>query len=209
MSQIPTLYTPRLILRPFAPADAPRVQELAGDARVAATTLHIPHPYPDGAAESWIAQHPQRADTGEAFVFAITLAGTRTPHREHDLSDTGHLVGSIELKLDAHDVFAAELGYWIGAAYWNKGFATEASNAIIKFAFDRLCLARVTACHVGENPASGRVMQKIGMTRQPAVRLGEKNGRPLQLIDHLLTRESWSRKRIIHRWKPAPLSLVT
>ena len=209
MSQIPTLYTPRLILRPFALSDAPRVQELAGDARVAATTLHIPHPYPNGAAESWIATHQHNAQTGDAFTFAITLAGTRTPDHEHDLADTGHLVGSIELKTDSNDVFAAELGYWIGVAYWNKGFATEASNAVIKFAFDRLSLARITATHLDENPASGRVMQKIGMTRQPTVRLGLKDAQPRQLINYLLTRDCWSRKRIVHRWKPAPMSLVT
>lgn len=51
------LHTPRLLLRPFDLADAPAVQRLAGEKDIAANTLTVPHPYPDGAAEEWIASH--------------------------------------------------------------------------------------------------------------------------------------------------------
>ena len=113
------LYTPRLCLRPFTLADAPRVRELAGDARIAATTATIPHPYPEGAAEQWIATLEPFTGVPLNTVFAITLTGTRTPGRELDRTDTGHLIGCIGIcqpKNTQHE--RAEIGYWIGVPYW-------------------------------------------------------------------------------------------
>jgi RimJ/RimL family protein N-acetyltransferase len=171
MSHLPTLYTPRLILRPFTLADAPRVRELAGDRRVAATTALIPHPYPDGAAEAWIGAHEKSAAQGTEFSFAITLAGTRTPGRENDLSDTGHVIGSIGVGVEGNPMHRrAALGYWIGVPYWNKGFATEAGRAILSFAFLRREYHRIFAWHFTGNGASGRVMQKLGLAYEGTYR---------------------------------------
>ena len=57
----------------------------------------------------------------------------------------------------------AELGYWVGVPYWNRGVATEAARALVAFGFGALGLHRVQARHLTRNPASGRVMQKLGM----------------------------------------------
>src|SRR5207302_8776150 len=65
----PTITTERLVLRPFTPADAPAVQRLASERAIAASTLLIPHPYPEGAAAEWIAGHD---DTSNNHIFAIT-----------------------------------------------------------------------------------------------------------------------------------------
>lgn len=54
---IPTLKTDLICLTPFAMSDAVLVQRYAGDAAVARTTQNVPHPYPDGVAEKWIASH--------------------------------------------------------------------------------------------------------------------------------------------------------
>ena len=56
-----------------------------------------------------------------------------------------------------------EIGYWVGLPYWNRGYATEASAALLDFGFDVLGLNRILARHITRNPASGRVMQKVGM----------------------------------------------
>ena len=59
-----------------------------------------------------------------------------------------------------------ELGYWIAKDDWNRGYATEAARAVVRYAFDELGLRRVHAGHLVRNPASGRVMEKIGMRRE-------------------------------------------
>lgn len=150
MPEPPTLTTPRLVLRPFTAADAPAAHASVADREVASTTAAIPHPYPEGAAEAWIAGHAQRHAAGEAVILAATLR------------DTGELVGSIEIRLvPAHR--RAELGYWIGRPHWGRGYATEAADALLRWAFDALDLHRVHAGHLARNPASGAVLRKVGM----------------------------------------------
>jgi len=153
----PTLTTERLILRPFALTDAARVQQLAGAREIADMTGHIPHPYPDGAAEEWIATHEPEWKHGKAAVFAITL------------HDTGELIGAIGLTLHPQ-YHHAELGYWLGTPYWNHGYTTEAARTVIRFGFQDLALNRVYASHFARNPASGRVMQKCGMQHEGTLR---------------------------------------
>ncbi|MGD1019509.1 MAG: GNAT family N-acetyltransferase [Verrucomicrobiia bacterium] len=153
----PTLETGRLVLRPFELSDAPRVQLLAGDRAVAATTKNIPHPYEDGMAEQWIGAHQERFERGRGVVFAITR------------KDGGELIGAIGLTLNLAQE-SAELGYWIGKAYWGRGYCTEAGDAVLRYAFGELRLHRVHAHHFANNPASGRVMQKLGMRHEGRLR---------------------------------------
>jgi RimJ/RimL family protein N-acetyltransferase len=146
----PTLQTERLVLRPFMLGDAPAVQRLAGDRAIADTTLSIPHPYPDGAAEEWIQGRTPRFSDGLGVTFAISDPA--------DLS----LLGAIGLVIQpAHAM--AELGYWVAVPCWGRGYATEASRVVLDFGFRTLRLHRIHAHHLVRNPASGRVMQKLGM----------------------------------------------
>jgi RimJ/RimL family protein N-acetyltransferase len=149
----PILHTDRLVLRPFLPSDAARVRELAGAFEVADTTAHIPHPYEPGMAEAWIARHPMMLADGSELVYAITLR------------DDGALIGAIGLMLDGHDRMA-ELGYWVGVPFWGRGYCTEAATAVMRLGFEELALHRIRAVHMSRNPASGRVMQKIGMQHE-------------------------------------------
>lgn len=157
VSQRPTLRTRRLVLRPFSFEDAPVVQRLAGDRDIAATTLNIPHPYKGGMAEEWIGTHQEQFEKGEQAVFAITIAST------------GELVGAIGLGIRTEHR-RAELGYWVGKPYWNHGYCTEAAAAVVQWGFDRLGLERIHATHFARNPASGRVMQKLGMKHEGMLR---------------------------------------
>ena len=157
MKEYPTMRTGRLVLRPFTLADAPDVQRLAGDEAIAATTLRLPHPYEDGVAENWIATHQDKFEKGEFIVFAIADA------------TEDYLIGSISLTMGKNSE-RAELGYWIGKDYWAQGFCTEAARALLAYGFNTMSLHRIYAHHFERNPASGRVMQKIGMTREGMLR---------------------------------------
>jgi ribosomal-protein-alanine N-acetyltransferase len=147
---LPSLQTARLFLRPFTGADAPDVQRMVSDREVAATTLSIPHPYPAGGAEEWIAKQQETFEKGESATFAITLQADRSP------------IGSISLRITAAHRHA-ELGYLIDKPYWASGYATEAARAVMHFGFETLSLNRIYAHHMTINPSSGRVMQKLGM----------------------------------------------
>ena len=142
--------TERLLLRPFTAADAPAVQELASARSIAAGTLSIPHPYPEGAAAEWIASHGK----DDAHIeLAIVLR------------DGDAVIGATGLGV-AREHERAELGYWIGEPYWGQGYATEAGRAVVQYGFDDLGLNRIQAHHFTSNPASGRVLEKIGMTHE-------------------------------------------
>ncbi len=153
MSQqpFPRLATKRLILRPFAISDGAAVEQLAGARAVADTTLTIPHPYPAGGGATWIANHDDAWRRNVGLTLAICLGP----------ADDG-LVGAISLQLSAPHSHG-ELGYWIGTGHWGQGYATEAARALTAYAFTTLALHRVQGRHFTRNPASGRVLQKLGM----------------------------------------------
>lgn len=157
MSERPTIETDRLILRPFTLDDAREVQRLAGDRDIASTTLNIPHPYEEGMAEEWIGTHQERFDKGELVNFAIT-------HRQQE-----YLIGAMGLVIERR-FDRAEIGYWIGKPHWNQGYCTEAAHAMLRYGFEVMGLNRIHAAHFASNPASGRVMQKVGMTHEGCLR---------------------------------------
>jgi RimJ/RimL family protein N-acetyltransferase len=139
--------TARLLLRPPAPEDAARINLLAGDYNVASMTGTIPHPYSERQAAEWIAS----VHAGEeGIVFAI-------------LRDD-QLVGCTGYRAFGDD--HAELGYWIGKPYWGMGYATEAVEALIVYAFDTDRFDYLLAGHFIDNPASERVIRKLGFVAQ-------------------------------------------
>lgn len=164
--------TERLTLRPLTLADAPAVQTLAGAYEVALNTLLIPHPYPEGAAEEWISKN-------DPHTFAI---------------DDGQLVGAIGLVMKGDEM--AELGYWIGVPFWNRGYASEAAREMLRYGFEECGLHRIFAGHYARNPASGRVMQKAGMTFEGTLRHHVKKwGEFLDISFYGILRDEWLSSR--------------
>jgi RimJ/RimL family protein N-acetyltransferase len=152
----PILRTERLILRAFTLDDAVRVNELLADKEIAANTQLIPFPYAIEMATQWIEPQSKTWEEGRAAVFAVCLP---------DPSEQGTVIGVVGLEIDSvHE--RAELGYWVGLEHWGKGYCTEAAATVIEFGFEQLGLNRIFAYHMLRNPASGRVMQKLGMTQE-------------------------------------------
>ncbi|MGZ4810936.1 MAG: GNAT family N-acetyltransferase [Thermoanaerobaculia bacterium] len=184
MTDPPVLTTERLILRPYEMSDAPAMHRLVGAAEVAYNTLRIPHPYPDGAAEEWIATHQQKFEEKSEVVLAITMR------------DSGELVGTIGMVLGPFD--KAEIGYWIGVPYWGRGYATEAVGALIRYGFEVLGLNRIESNHFTRNPSSGRVMEKNGMRCEGLLRQAvKKGGEYLDIKFYGILREDWANARVI------------
>lgn len=152
----PTLPSDRLTLRPFAAEDAARVRELAGVRELAEMTLTVPHPYPEGAAEAWIESHEPAWAARTRLPLAVTTPGDG-------------IVGAAGLQF-ALDNGRAELGYWVGLPFWGRGYATEASRTLLAYGFEELGLHRIVAHHFTRNPASGRVLQNVGMQHEGRLR---------------------------------------
>ena len=159
----PVIITPRLVLRPFEAGDAAEVTRLVADGRIADTTRNIPHPYRQEMAEHWIASLGPNFQAGTQATFAITSAADHADHRLHTL------LGAIGLTIARADQ-RAEMGYWLGVPFWGQGYTTEAATALLRYGFTELGLHRIMATHIARNPASGRVMQKIGMRYEGTLR---------------------------------------
>lgn len=153
----PIIKTERLILRPFTLDDAPEIQRLAGDKDVASTTSDGEIPQPN-MAEQWIKVRQERVDRGESVEFAVIHTKRRV------------LIGIIHLSIQYKQDESMELGYWIGKPYWNQGYCTEAARAVLKYGFEILGLHRIFARHFARNPASGRILEKIGMIHEGTLR---------------------------------------
>jgi len=143
-------------------------------------TALIPYPYPPDTAAAWIATHERERATGVAYVYAITRA-----------EDRG-LVGAIEWR--AMDNVPASLGYWIGRAYWGHGFATAAARAIVAMAFSSLDRDTLSATHLARNPASGRVLEKCGMSLAGRELRPHRGGVEEEFCLWSITRERWSER---------------
>jgi RimJ/RimL family protein N-acetyltransferase len=138
--------TDRLLLRPGWVEDAPALHLALAEEAIVRNLATAPWPYGLEHAESFLATERRPEDR----VMVVLLRGPEEPK----------LIGTIGLsRRPGGDV---ELGYWIARPFWNRGFATEAGQAVLAAARESLRLPRVVAGHFVDNPASGRVLEKLG-----------------------------------------------
>ena len=137
--------TTRLLLRPGWAEDAPALAAAIADEAIVRNLATAPWPYGLKEAEAFLAT-PRDPALPSFLIFA------RTP-------GAPELIGACGL--GRRPSGAVELGYWIARAHWGNGFATEAANQLIGIA-RTLGLARLEASHFLDNPASARVLEKLG-----------------------------------------------
>ena len=156
--------TERLLLRPGWAEDAPALFEAIADERIVRNLATAPWPYRLRDAEAFLATE-RTPDHGNFLIFRRTQEETK-------------LVGSIGFGRTPDG--NREFGYWIARPYWGRGYATEAGRAVIKLARDSLRLPRLHSGHFLDNPASGRVLEKLGFraTGVIAPRLSVGRGGP-------------------------------
>jgi RimJ/RimL family protein N-acetyltransferase len=179
----PRLETGRLLLRRLETGDAAQVQALANDYDVARMVTPMPFPYRLQDAQNWIVMTHAEMDTKSSYAFGIVLKSTQ------------QVIGSVEVGNEFRNR-RGELGYWIGKPYWGQGYATEAARRVVQFGFEVLGLNRIFATHYPHNPASGRVMEKIGMTYEGMMR-GHvlKWGEAVDLYFYSILRDDYERAK--------------
>ena len=137
--------TPRLLLRPVFPEDAPALAGAIADEAIARNLANVPWPYRMRDAEAFLAS-PRHPGLPSCLIFDL---GSGSPE----------LAGACGLGRRASG--AVELGYWLARPFWGRGLATEACEALIAMA-KALGLERIEGSHFLDNPASGRVLEKLG-----------------------------------------------
>jgi RimJ/RimL family protein N-acetyltransferase len=138
-------------LRPFQSADAPSIAELANDRDIWINLRdRFPHPYDLAHAETY-----------------ITHVSKQNPPTSLVISVGGRAAGSISVKLGSDiERVNAEIGYWLGKPYWGRGIVTAALGGMTRYALKEFKLTRVFAVPFARNPASSRVLEKAGFTRE-------------------------------------------
>lgn len=184
--------TDRLLLRRPTTADIPHIARIANDTRITSTTASLPYPYTTEDARKFIDEiAPEAWTLGRACILAITEHGNTQNNNQTNTDGHTQPIGTVGLVTDWANL-RAELGFWVGVDYWGRGYATEASRAMIRLAFEHLSLERVFATHHGGNDASGKVQIKAGMRYEGVMRKHlRKDGRQLDSVIHGLTRDDF------------------
>ena len=181
--RLPTLETADLVLRKPAGKDAKDIFRYASDPEVARYVLWEPHRSVSETA-SFVRDLRVRIRAGYPSSWVVSLR------------ETGLVIGTIGFVWYSTDNNAAELGYSFSREYWNQGYATQALHAVIDCLFSSLPLNRLEAQHDVRNPASGRVMQKCGLTQEGVLRGRIMNkGEYIDTALYSILRSDWEKSQ--------------
>ena len=148
--------TERLLLRRWLPADVEPFSAMNSDPRV---SEYLPTPLSRPESESFIARIRGHFEKQGFGLWAVEIPG---------VAPFAGFVGLSTPRFEAHFTPAIEIGWRLAAEHWGRGYATEGARAVLAFGFDELRLEQIVSITVPANARSRRVMEKIGMTCDPA-----------------------------------------
>ena len=176
----PVQLTERLVLRLPHEEDIDALAVLADNVNVTRMLARLPYPYSRDHAVDYIKLAASGA-IGQ-FAYAITLA------------ETGEFIGSITLH-DHKYGSGYEIGYWLGEPFWGKGYATEATTALIDLSFRELSLEQIYISAQSRNEGSKRVIEKCGFRHTgSAVGHSAVDG-DVPVECYIMTRQQWLEMR--------------
>lgn len=153
---MPPIETARLLLRDWRESDHEPFHRIASDPRV---MEFFPAPLSREESDSLIARCEAHGRQHGFTLFAAELRGAA--------QFIGY-IGMIYTPFEAHFTPCVEIGWRLAAEFWGQGFATEGAEAVLRFGFEQWQLPEIVAFTVPANRRSRRVMEKLGMTRNPA-----------------------------------------
>jgi RimJ/RimL family protein N-acetyltransferase len=151
-----SLRTERLLLRPWRDDDLAAFAAMSADSAVMEFLLPFPEP---AACQAWVAWARGHWDQHGFGQWVVEIPG--------EASFIG-VIGLAVVDYDAHFTPAVEIAWRLVRAYWGRGYATEAARAALDYGFGELGLSEIVAVTVPANLRSRRVMERLGMTRDPA-----------------------------------------
>lgn len=159
------LKTARCTVRAYRPDDAPSLAAHGNNRNV---WLHLRDRFP----------HPFRESDGAAYIASVL---SRPVQDSFAIVVDDHAIGGISLRVGTDiERLSAELGYWIGEAFWGRGIVSDAVGVVTDFGFRELRLARIFAVPFADNVASHRVLEKAGYQHEGVLRASAiKDGRIL------------------------------
>ena len=178
------LESERLLLRKYEMSDREDAYQVISKREISDSMITIPHPYPKELVESWLIYLQSSFEGGTAYEFAVT---TKTAESLY--------IGNCGLVTVRDEHRHAELGYLIDPNYWNQGYATEACQAVLKFAFYELQLNRVYARVMKHNYSSCKVLEKLGFQLEGTARQEFiKDGNYVDIVYYALLAEDYQEK---------------
>lgn len=156
MTQTMKIKTKRLLLRPLELKDAESIAENANNLNVSKWLLTMPYPYSLRSAKSWISKSGKKKKEKPRKDYSFGI----------ELREEKRIIGGVGLhKVDRYQG-RGEVGYWLGEKYWRKGYGSEALEAIINLAFNRLKLRKLEAGVFAGNPSSGKLLESFGFKQE-------------------------------------------
>lgn len=155
--------TTRMILKPFDLRDKRELALKLNDPKISEMTANIPYPYTEIDAEKFILESTEKWNAKKGYIFKLEEKSNQS------------LIGCVGAHLFKKDNNAM-IGYWIAQDSWGKGYCSEAVQKVVDFCRNDLKLKRIFANYKSINPASGRVLEKVGMSPEGVLKSHVKYG---------------------------------